>query len=62
MGKKTRKDQLRGKETFISLLGKENAKRKSKELISNAKEILAIFGNKSRRLIQITDYIISRDR
>ena len=62
IGKKTRKDILRGKETFISVLGKENAKDKSIELISKAKEILDIFGKKSKRLNEITDYIISRDR
>ncbi len=62
IGKKTRKDILRGKETFISLLGKENAKDKSIELISKAKKILDIFGKKSQRLNEITDYIISRDR
>ncbi len=61
-GKKTRKDSVRGKETFISLLGKEKAKQKSTELISNAKKILQPFGKKATKLIEITEYIISRNK
>ena len=59
---KTNKDKTRGKETFISTLGSEDAKRKCITLINSAKELLKPFGNKASRLILITDYIISRNK
>ena len=40
MGKKTKKDLSRGKETLISYFGKENAKKKSEELIKNSTKLL----------------------
>ncbi len=62
MGKKTNKDISRGKETFITFLGKENAEKKSLQLIGKAKDLLKPFGKKAFRLTEITDYIISRNK
>ncbi len=62
MGKKTKKDLSRGKETLISFFGKENAKRKSEELIKNSTKLLKPFGKKARKLIELTNYVISRNK
>ncbi len=62
IGKKTRKDSRKGKETLISLLGKENARKKSEELISNSLKILKKFGKDAENLIDLTNFIISRKK
>jgi len=62
IGKKTQKDSSLGKETLISLLGKENAKKKSKELIDESLKILKKFGKKAENLIILTEFIISRSK
>ena len=62
IGKKTQKDSSLGKETLISLLGKENAKKKSKELIDESLKILKKFGKKAENLINLTEFIISRSK
>ena len=62
IGKKTQKDLVKGKETLISLLGKEKAKKKSEELIKKSLKILEKFGNKAKNLIDLTTFIISRKK
>ena len=62
IGKKTGKDEKRGKETLISLLGIENAKKKSEELIDEAIKILRPYGKKAENLISLTNFIISRKK
>ena len=62
LGKKTQKDSFLGKETLVSLLGKENAKEKSKELIDESIKILKKFGKKAENLINLTEFIISRSK
>ena len=62
VGKKTQKDSERGKETFISLMGKENARLKSEELINDSIKILEQFGDKSKNLIALSKFIISRKK
>ncbi len=62
IGKKTRKDSRKGKETLISLLGKEKARKKSEELISSSLEILKKFGKDAENLIDLTNFIISRKK
>tara|TARA_B100000609_G_scaffold165673_1_gene138445 strand:- start:604 stop:1482 length:879 start_codon:yes stop_codon:yes gene_type:complete len=61
MGKKTKKDLSRGKETLISFLGKEDAKKKSEDLIHNSKKILKSYGKKANRIIDLTNFVISRN-
>ena len=61
MGKKTKKDLSRGKETLISFLGKEDAKKKSENLIHNSKQILKSFGKRANRIIDLTNFVISRN-
>ena len=61
MGKKTKKDLSRGKETLISYLGKEDAKKKSEDLIKDSKEILKFYGKRANRIIDLTNFVISRN-
>ena len=62
IGKKTGKDKTRGKETLISLLGIDNAKIKSQELINEAIKVLEPYGNKAENLINLTNFIIERKK
>ena len=50
IGKKTQKDSIKGKETLISLMGKEKAKKRSQELIEKSIKILEKFGKKLKIL------------
>ena len=62
MGKKTKKDFSRGKETLISFLGKEDAKKKkSEDLINNSQQILKFYGKRANRIIDLTNFVISRN-
>ena len=61
MGKKTKKDLSRGKETLISYLGKEDAKKKSEDLIHNSKQILKAYGKRANTIIDLTNFVISRN-
>ena len=62
IGKKTQKDSTKGKETLISLMGKDKAKKKSQELIDKSIKILEKFGKKAKNLIDLTEFIISRTK
>ena len=62
VGKKTGKDFKKGKETLVSLLGKENAKKKSKDLIEESIKIIKPFGEKAKNLIDLANFIISRKK
>ena len=62
MGKKTKKDFSRGKETLISFLGKEDAKKKSEDLINNSQKILKFYGKRANRIIDLTNFVISRKK
>ena len=60
IGKKTQKDSSKGKETLISLMGKEKARKSPEELIANSLKILKKFGKDAENLINLTNFIISR--
>jgi len=62
VGKKTGKDFKLGKETLVSLLGKENAKKKSKDLIEESIKIIEPFGDKAKNLIDLAKFVISRNK
>ena len=61
MGKKTKKDLSRGKETLIAYLGKKGAKKKSEDLIKDSKQILKFYGKRANRIIDLTNFVISRN-
>ena len=61
-GKKTGKDQKKGKATLISLLGYDNAVKYSKDLIINIDKKLKKYGSNSKKIKQTLEYILNRDR
>tara|TARA_B100001173_G_scaffold259200_1_gene232046 strand:- start:37 stop:906 length:870 start_codon:yes stop_codon:yes gene_type:complete len=61
-GKRLMKDATAGKATFVSLLGLEQAKARSQELIDKACDAVAPLGKGADALQQCAKFIISRDR
>ena len=61
-GKKTGKDQKKGKATLISLLGYNNAVKYSDNLIININQKLKKYGSNSKKISQTLEYILNRDR
>lgn len=61
-GKKLRKDQGQGKETFVSLLGVDRAREQSRMLVDQAIEHLARYGEEADLLRAIARFVIERDR
>jgi len=60
LGKTAGKDAAQNKPTYVSLLGLARAKELAGELRHEAKEALRPFGDRARRLQQLTDYIAER--
>jgi farnesyl diphosphate synthase len=60
-GKKVGKDRARGKETFVSLLGRERARQQARLLIAQAIEHLGRFGAEADLLRAIARFAIERD-
>ncbi|HAN22041.1 MAG: hypothetical protein A2Y15_01315 [Clostridiales bacterium GWF2_36_10] len=62
LGKSIRKDEKSGKSTFVSLLGKDRAKKLALEFIQNAKNIINDFENiaSKERLTLLCDLIYNR--
>lgn len=60
LGKTAGKDAAQNKPTYVSLLGISDAKRKAVELRTEAKAALAVFGDRARRLNELTDFIVER--
>lgn len=61
-GKKLRKDEAAGKETFVSLLGTERAREQSRMLVDQAIEHLRHYGNDADLLRAIARFVVERDR
>jgi farnesyl diphosphate synthase len=59
-GKAVGKDAVKGKATFVSLLGLDGAKQRVQLLAAQAKEHIAMFGSRANYLNQIVDSIIER--
>ncbi len=60
MGKQTGKDAESGKATFVSLMGAENARHHARNLIDDAVNALAVFGDRGDALKQAAKFIIER--
>jgi farnesyl diphosphate synthase len=60
VGKAVGKDADKGKATFVSLLGLEGAKQRVQLLATQAKQHIAIFGERAQYLNQIVDSITDR--
>ena len=61
-GKKTGKDQKKGKATLISLLGYNNAVKYCNNLVINITGKLKKYGSNSKKIKQTLEYILNRDR
>ena len=61
-GKKLRKDEAAGKETFVSLLGIERARAQSRMLVDQAIEHLRHHGEEADLLRAIARFVVERDR
>ncbi len=61
-GKKTGKDQKKGKATLIGLLGYNNAVKYCHNLIININKNLQKYGSNSKKIKQTLEYILNRDR
>ena len=62
VGKKTRKDNKKGKATIISLLGYENAVKYANKLKQNVNKNLQPYNNKSNELIETINFIMERNK
>ena len=62
VGKRLRKDHEHGKETLVTLLGEQRARRQAEVLIEQAVEHLHCFGGRANLLIELADFVINRDR
>lgn len=61
-GKRLRKDEARGKATFVSLLGAEGARRRARDLVAEASEALAPYGSAARNLKLAGQFALQRGR
>jgi farnesyl diphosphate synthase len=60
-GKKVGKDRARGKETFVSLLGRERARQQAELLVAQATDYLKSFGPEADLLRAIARFAVERD-
>ena len=60
VGKKLNKDAEQGKITFVSIYGLPKAKQIAKDFITEAEQVLNIFGNKAKTLKELARFIIER--
>ncbi|MDC0234434.1 polyprenyl synthetase family protein [Candidatus Pelagibacter sp.] len=61
-GKKTGKDQKKGKATLISLLGQKNAVKYCNKIIFNINKNLTKYGSSSKNIKETLNYILNRDK
>jgi len=62
LGKTAGKDKAANKPTYTSLMGLAEARRFSSELLRDAQEALAGFGDRGRRLRELAAFIVNRRR
>lgn len=60
MGKPLGKDSSAGKATFVSTMGKDQAKARAEMLVAQAKRHLNIFGPRANTLKDMADYVLKR--
>jgi farnesyl diphosphate synthase len=61
MGKRTGKDQQKGKATLVDLLGMEGARRECDRLVERADAALASFGARAEILRQTVRFVVERE-
>ena len=62
VGKKTGKDQQKGKATLIGLLGYKNAVKYCNKIIFDTNKSLKRYGSNSKNIKETLDYILNRDK
>jgi geranylgeranyl diphosphate synthase type II len=62
MGKRTGTDEKKAKATYPVLMGLERSKTLGKQLLDEANQTIRFFGKRGQVLMQIGNYILSRDR
>ena len=62
LGKRTGKDQARGKLTYPGLLGLEEARKKATDLVAESLSAVAVFGNAAWRLRWLARFVLDRTR
>lgn len=60
VGKALRKDQAAGKATFVTLLGLDEARRRSKQLVTAACDALSYYGSRADPLRDAARFVIDR--
>jgi farnesyl diphosphate synthase len=60
-GKKVRKDRAKGKETFVTLLGRDRARRQAELLVEQATEYLGSYGAEADLLRAVARFAVERD-
>lgn len=60
LGKTAGKDEATDKTTYVKLMGLEESKVYARQLIDEAKECLAPFGDRAAPLLAIADFIVDR--
>nr|WP_239113320.1 farnesyl diphosphate synthase [Shimia biformata] len=61
VGKAVGKDAAAGKATFVSLLGLDGAKRRARDLVTEACDALSCYGDKAGNLREAALFVIARD-
>ena len=60
-GKALRKDEAQGKQTFVTLMGREQARTQAEMLVDQAGRHLASYGEEARLLVELAHFIVKRD-
>ena len=60
-GKALRKDEGQGKQTFVTLMGRDAARRQASILVEQAGQHLASYGTEADVLIELARFIVQRD-
>ena len=60
-GKALRKDEEQGKQTFVTLMGVEQARAQATMLVEQAGRHLSSYGEDARLLIELADFVVKRD-
>ncbi len=60
-GKALRKDEDQGKQTFVTLMGVEQARAQATMLVEQAGRHLSSYGEDARLLVELADFVVKRD-
>ena len=60
-GKALRKDEGQGKQTFVTLMGREKARNQAEMLVDQAGEHLFGYGEDARVLVELAHFVVKRD-